>query len=608
MKKYIAFALVAFSVILVASCKKFDFDYPVTGEGVGEFRLSAPGDNNVIMLNSAAPLTPVIFSWSAAPKGVDGIVSYTWKLDKKTGDFSSPIATLVSGNDGTATQLSLTHKSLDSLLEKAAIAVNATAEFKWTVEATNETGTKKVATAFNLTLTRFGTGITGFTIYAPLSSTTIVNTNPSSVSDFFHFKWQKAVAVPSSAGITYKVVFVQKKFDVDNNLLAPDFSQPLFSIVSNNSGADTLGDYSYKQMSDSLNAHGLSNMSIVSQLQWTVVATAGTFSSQAMYYNDLHIAREIKVFIVGSASPGGWDIALSTRMIEDPRFPGTYFSYIYLTGGNEIKFVNGQEWPPFPGAVDWGQDPAQPAGSITDNNEANIPVTTTGVYRVTFDLLHNKFYLQTAAANGIGGMGMIGSFQGWAQPANKMSYLGVNKFIYIAPTNMNTNDEFKFHDGNDWDNSSNSVNRWFAVDNANGDKMVIDPGSGFGNFKWTGAPSRVRAIWNGSDVTNLQYSLTPANEMRVVGNGVNVPGVNDWDPPTSPQMTYTGNGVWTITLALKAGLEIKFLSGDAWGAYDYEDAGNGKINADGGPNFFTPAVAGTYTITLDEHTGTYSIL
>src|SRR5205085_4987744 len=106
------------------------------------------------------------------------------------------------------------------------------------------------------------------------------------------------------------------------------------------------------------------------------------FSAPANYFNDLYIAREVKVYIVGSATPGGWDIAQSTRMIEDPRFPGTYFSYIYLTGGNEIKFVNGQVWPPSPGAVDWGQDPALPAGNVAETGEVNIPVGTTGVYRV----------------------------------------------------------------------------------------------------------------------------------------------------------------------------------------------------------------------------------
>jgi len=49
-------------------------------------------------------------------------------------------------------------------------------------------------------------------------------------------------------------------------------------------------------------------------------------------------------------------------------------------------------------------------------------------------------------------------------------------------------------------------------------------------------------------------------------------------------------------------------AGDDWGAFDYEDAGGGKIIYDGSNNFSTPAAAGSYTITLNENTGSYTIL
>jgi hypothetical protein len=99
--------------------------------------------------------------------------------------------------------------------------------------------------------------------------------------------------------------------------------------------------------------------------------------------------------------------------------------------------------------------------------------------------------------------------------------------------------------------------------------------------------------------------------MRVVGNGMT--GVPDWNPGSSPQMTYQGNGVWTITLGLVGGKEIKFLSGNDWGAFDYEDngttgiAGERKIRWEGGNNFSTPAASGTYTIRLDENKQTVKI-
>ena len=80
-------------------------------------------------------------------------------------------------------------------------------------------------------------------------------------------------------------------------------------------------------------------------------------------------------------------------------------------------------------------------------------------------------------------------------------------------------------------------------------------------------------------------------------------------------MTYSGNGVWTITTQLDANKDIKFLSGPDWGAFDYEDASGGATSTNtpraiqwtGGGNFKTPALAGTYTIVLDEYSQTVSI-
>jgi hypothetical protein len=84
MKKFLPLTLVMFSVLLVASCKKLDFNYDATGEGIGAFALNAPADNSELMLNSATPLVPVVFKWSAALPGLHSAITYTWKLDKKT--------------------------------------------------------------------------------------------------------------------------------------------------------------------------------------------------------------------------------------------------------------------------------------------------------------------------------------------------------------------------------------------------------------------------------------------------------------------------------------------------------------------------------------------
>ncbi len=594
MKKIISLLII--SLLLFAGCKKVTFEGNVaTGEGLVDFTLKTPVSGSSYILNAGTPNVLVPFAWNEAKPGLYAVPGYKIIMALKNGgSLETPLIEFpVAGNVTTA---SLTYQQLDDALKTKSIANGAKTDLIWTVQATNGSVTILSQSIFNISITRMKDGASDFVLLSPASSTNPVTINPGSTAENLIFRWTKSKPPTGGPAITYKVLFS----------LTGDFTNPLFTLNPGAAPADSMATITYKAMNDSLIKYGLTVLGNPAKLKWTVVATSGTWKQQADYVNDLVIIREVKVYIVGSASPGGWDIAQSTRMIEDPRFPGTYFSYLQLSGGNEIKFVNGQDWPPFPGAIDWGQDPAAAAGTITADGENNIPVTTSGVYRVTFDLTNKKFYLQTAVSNGIGGMGMIGNFQGWSQPATKMSYLDVNKFIYLA--SMNSNDEFKFHDGNDWDNSTNSLHRWFSVDNNNGGKMVVDPGSGYDNFKWTGASGRMRAIWNGSNPLNLKYDLTPASEMRVVGDGMNIAGVSDWDPPTSPQMVYQGNGVWKATLVLKAGKNIKFLSGNAWGAFDYEDGGNGKIIWDGNNNFNTPGTAGTYTITLNEYNGTYSIL
>ncbi|HKZ66948.1 MAG TPA: hypothetical protein VJ111_11350, partial [Chitinophagaceae bacterium] len=207
-----------------------------------------------------------------------------------------------------------------------------------------------------------------------------------------------------------------------------------------------------------------------------------------------------------------------------------------------------------------------------------------------------------------GRMGFVGGATGagWNPPsvfpAYAMGAPATNLFVGLADL---TTDGWKLIDNDQWNNGSNAVDetRSYGTKSASGSTLEVNGA----DFNGPAAPGRYRVIWDGRDVNNIKYEISSATEMRLVGDGINQAGVNDWDPPSSPQMTYSGNGVWTIAITLKANKDIKFLAGNAWGAFDYEDAGSGKIKWEGGDNFKTPATAGTYTITLNEHTQTVTI-
>jgi hypothetical protein len=347
-----------------------------------------------------------------------------------------------------------------------------------------------------------------------------------------------------------------------------------------------------------LNAKGLTDLSQVAKLKWSVRATSGTFTLWSKYENIIYILRKVSLYVVGSFT--GWDINNPMEIVVDKkadRYTKVFYAYVKLNAGDEFKFAKTKG--------DWGSAYGNTGGSngiytTGFNQGGNFQIATSGIYRLTLDLTNAaspKAYVQQKQ------VGVVGNMQGWNAGSPIFgAYYGPNKFLIVAPTNGT--DEFKLHDGTEWDNSTPDKSRWWGKGSANG---LLDTDGNGANLV-ANTPQRSRVIWDGTDPQQLKYEISAATEMRIVGDGIDVAGVNQWDPPTSPQMTYVGSGKWQITVKLFGNKQFKFVSGNAWGAFDYEDAGGGKIKYDGGDNFKTPATGGTYTITLDEATGTYTIL
>lgn len=278
-----------------------------------------------------------------------------------------------------------------------------------------------------------------------------------------------------------------------------------------------------------------------------------------------------------------------------------YYLYIYLPANAEFKITQGRSWD-----INYGGS----GGNLVVNGP-NLTVSTAGYYRISIDRVNMKYDIREGRMGFVGGA--IGA--GWNPPDvfpdYAMGAAATNLFVGLTDFTV---DAWKMIDGDSWNDGSNTVTetRSYGSSAAAGGTVEINGPNNFGAVPTAG---RYRAIWDGRDVDNVVYQLSPATEMRLVGDGIDEPGVDDWSPGTSPQMTYSGNGVWTITVKLKANRDIKFLAGNDWGAFDYEDASGGsqatgtprKIKWEGGDNFKTPAVAGTYTIVLNENAQTVTI-
>lgn len=589
--KYLAITIALLTTIMVG-CKKTDFDDTVNGEALGEFRLTSPTSGSNLILNSATPNAPVTISWTAAKPGVNTQPTYKWVVARKQGgSLEQPLFEIASGNAGKATSLTLTYRQIDSILNAKGIAANASTEFIWNIVADNGSTKQASPETFTVTIKRMGDGVTPFVLYGPASSTTNLEINPSSSTDFINFKWQKSVPGVAANTVKYRVVFYNE-----------GSTTPLFSINSGSSGSDTTLSMSWQQLSDSLTAKGLTDFSQVAKLDWTVVATSGNFSMAADYINKLYIVRLVRMYMVGNIT--GWDINNPWELIGD-KAPGrlgkVFYTYVQVpVGGAQFLFVKEKG--------NWGSKygitgGAAPTYDIGYNAGGDFTIATPGIYRLTIDVGTMKAHIQQKQ------VGLVGGMQGW-NPGSPLygGLAGRDRFIIIA--DVPTNEIFKYHDGPVWDNSAPDKARWWGK-GANAGTLDND-GNGDNISNNTGA-TRIRAIWDGTNPQQLKYELYAAAEMRVVGDGMQ--GVNAWDPGSSPQMTYLGNGRWQITLTLIAGKDIKFLAGNAWNAFDYEDNSGGStatgtprsIKWDGGGNFKTPAVTGSYTITLDEYAQTVTI-
>ena len=345
------------------------------------------------------------------------------------------------------------------------------------------------------------------------------------------------------------------------------------------------------------------------KIEYRVKAT--TAQGAIAYSNAVAVTINTYIPLLRFYMPGGyqgatgngndWDPPTAPEFVRDLRAGALnklYYMYIYLPANAEFKVTQGRSWN-----VNYGG-----GGGNLSSSGGNLTVPTAGFYRVSIDVVNMKYDIREGRMGFVGGATGAGWTPANVFPNYAMGLSATN--VFVGVTNF-TVDGWKLIDHNDWNNGDLTVQnaRSYGSTGGSGSSLEVN-GANMPNITTAG---RYRVIWDGRNVNNVKYEMSAAAEMRVVGDGINQPGVNDWDPPTSPQMTYAGNGVWNISITLKASKSIKFLAGNAWGAFDYEDAGAGtgagvrKIKWDGGGDFATPAVAGTYTITLNEKTQTVTI-
>ncbi|MBY0480950.1 MAG: SusE domain-containing protein [Chitinophagaceae bacterium] len=565
---------------------------------VGSLPIYANG-SAVTMQLSASAITPTIadtsknvltFNWSNPKYATDSnTVKYILEVDSTGRNLSKAVSYTITGS----LLKNFTGREVNNLLIGFGFPLGAAGKLDARITSSygnnNEQYKSGIVTVLVTPFKDSSNLVTEKTsvVCALATSTQISNT----------FSWS-----PSFKGFSGTATYTLEYDSAGKKFVAPQSMPVGVSILSK---AMTQADMNTTALNSGIVA------STIGKVEYRIKAVTSTGST--VYSNTVNVTIQSYVPILRFYIPGGyqaatnngnnWDPGTAPEMIRDLRAPVNnkmYYMYMYLPAGQEFKFTQGRSWD-----INFGG-----SNGVLSPGGSNLSVPTSGWYRITIDIDKLVYDIRE------GRMGFVGGATGagWTPPNVFPNYAlsNIATNLFIGLTDLGTGG-WKMIDNNSWNNGSNTVDETRSYGTPLGDGGTLEVNGA--NFADNTTAGRYRAIWDGRDVNNVKYLFSPANEMRVVGDGINQPGVGSWDPATSPQMTYAGNGVWTITITLYANKDIKFLAGNAWGALDYEDnsgqsqaTGVAKsIKWDGTNNFKTPTAAGTYIITLDEGKQTVTI-
>jgi hypothetical protein len=393
----------------------------------------------------------------------------------KTGSIDQPLIQFPSDNNGQSNKLTLSQKQLDDALKAKGIADGVKSDLIWAVIADNGSLKVNSGTPYNISVTRFGDGVTNFLLYGPVSSTDVVTINPILTSQSLTFKWQKSFAGKAGASINYKVKFIKE----DGN-----FASPLFQFSSNNNGLDSTLSVSNKDFDAALTAAGFTDQAAVTHLKWSVEATSGTFSKFSDYTNDFYISRDVNLYMVGSASEFGWDNGNPTYMYRDASNRSLYTYTGYLKAG-EFKFISVVgSW-----STQYGNDGSNGVklkAKDSDPDPGTYQVLKDGYYTVKINISTMTFSLvayDASAAPGYNLIGVIGGFNNWSADLTMVSTTW-NPHIWTVTYKFDSDTELKFRANGSWDANwgaaPNNVEGLFGIgqqDNAGNLKIKA------GNYK-----------------------------------------------------------------------------------------------------------------------------
>jgi hypothetical protein len=440
MKKYFIKTLSVLGVLFVAlmntSCEDLLSDSVLNHND----KLTLSVSNPELVLDERQPNEKLTFNWTTGTnQGTSASISYVLQIDKEGNNFATP---LEYGMGTNTYSFSINSASLNTILLNTFGVKPGTAqkmEARITATVANASVKAQVATA-------------AFTIttYLPVSKELYMIGTATSAG------WNLANALPFTLSSSIPGTFVYQ-----GSLSTGTFKLPV------NKNSCFCQDFYTKSSTDATKmVHNIAGSG--ADLQWQITQ-AGQYKVTADLLN-LTIKIETivgppfaQIYIVGDASPSGWDINNPKGFIQSSTNPFLFTYEANLTQGS-FKILAGAkgdwcgEWyrPLTDGQALSSTAVAQNSGCTVDNKWA-IGAGDVGRYKITLDTQNNTIKIQKVNLYIIGD----GGPNGWniATPT-EMTYSNGN-FIYTgALGSTNATGEFKISkfkgdwcDG-DWINSA----------------------------------------------------------------------------------------------------------------------------------------------------------
>jgi hypothetical protein len=586
MKNIFKFLTLAVTIVIViTACTKVK-DLPYYNNGAA---VALTASKTSVVPTPADSITSVIaFSWTSPKYAQDSsLYKFILEIDSSGRNFAKESTKITTGSLTTT----LTGKELNAILLNYGFSLGV--PYDLDVRVTSSYGNNNEKYLSNVVKVK----VTPYNDPSVLTTgNTSVTTALATASQLSNtFSW-----TASFNGYTGNVNYVLQYDSATKNFVAPQQIPVGTNLFTK---ALTQGEMNETALNSGI--PGGNSGRVEYRIKATTAQGAVSYSNVVMVTIQSYLPI-LRFYLPGSyqgatGNGNNWDPSTAPEFIRDLRpaaLNKLYYMYIYIPAGAEFKITQGRSWD-----VNYGG-----SGGNLSAGGANLTVATSGVYRISIDRTTLQYDIRQ------GRMGFVGGATGagWNPPNTFPTYaMGAPaKNLFVGLTDFTTGG-WKLIDNDAWNNNDITVlnTRSYGSTGGSGSSMVINDA----NFSDISTAGRYRVIWDGRNVDNIKYEMSPATEMRVVGDGIQ--GVPAWNPGASPQMTYSGNGVWTITLTLVGGKDIKFLAGNDWGAFDYEDNSGGstatgtdrKIKWEGGDNFKTPATTGLYTITLNENLQTVTI-